>query len=327
MASYRELTIRYNSEECIVLLHDGADPVSVLHALTGRFGLSGASFYFTRPGDQRIVLLDSKLPEGFDFLDLNLFAAPQQVVHHSPFVRSMPYHSSGSYQSPDISLTPPPPRQTSATSKSSHEPKNDACEMYSMASRSQPDVAGPLAHLLLPPVPSLMSSFVPTEELTQSIQCMGEVATKFDRFSRLSTDLANERTLLAWVRTGLAALRTVFAFFSIMTDMQSDTVFFTAFAAQCGMMGTTLLAVYAGYARFKKVKAASAQPQPPDNFGRPSVAWFYSLLAVTMVASALGVLSLYWANGMPNISDWLDPSGNITNTPRISALVQRRYSA
>merc|ERR1712194_252279 len=37
---------------------------------------------------------------------------------------------------------------------------------------------------------------------------MGDIARSLDRFSRLGTDLANERTLLAWTRTSLATLRT-----------------------------------------------------------------------------------------------------------------------
>merc|ERR1712054_490031 len=128
---------------------------------------------------------------------------------------------------------------------------------------------------------------------TASVVAIESAAVVLDRYSRLSTDLANERTLLAWVRTGLAAMRTVFTFFPLM-----DTAVLgardTSIAAQCVMMLVCVLAAFSGYMRYVKIKVATFMPIPPKEFGRQSVKFFYGVFMFVVLGVAMGVWSLSW---------------------------------
>lgn len=107
------------------------------------------------------------------------------------------------------------------------------------------------------------------------------------RFSRLSTDLANERTLLAWVRTALAAARTVVAFLSLSYITQ-----FGKTAKKIIYIGMSILAIgllSQGVERYRKIKAILALQDPPAYFDRlstvPAQATLLSLLVLVFVAA------------------------------------------
>ncbi|CAE7179895.1 unnamed protein product [Symbiodinium pilosum] len=69
---------------------------------------------------------------------------------------------------------------------------------------------------------------------------------------QLSIDLANERTLLAWVRTGLAAIRTVFSFATLSGLTKGELVVdvFVTLVLSCSGLATLLV----GWTRFAAVR-------------------------------------------------------------------------
>eukprot|EP00811_Abedinium_folium_P000126 NODE_10114_length_1375_cov_10.672276.p1 GENE.NODE_10114_length_1375_cov_10.672276~~NODE_10114_length_1375_cov_10.672276.p1 ORF type:complete len:299 (-),score=69.02 NODE_10114_length_1375_cov_10.672276:182-1078(-) len=121
---------------------------------------------------------------------------------------------------------------------------------------------------------------------------IGDVARSVDRFSRLSTDLANERTLLAWVRTAMAALRTTFAFLKVVPK-NADLIMYANIASGCeaAFMVTVIVAGISGYHRYRRIKEATLMFLPPQEFGRSSVKWFYALYFFASVAISFGIFT------------------------------------
>eukprot|EP00439_Symbiodinium_sp_Y106_P015452 s6110_g2.t1 len=82
-------------------------------------------------------------------------------------------------------------------------------------------------------------------------RCCSLVSEPIDT-KQLSLDLANERTLLAWVRTGLAAIRTVFSFATLSGLTKGELVVdvFVILVLSCSGLATLLI----GWTRFTAVR-------------------------------------------------------------------------
>ena len=102
------------------------------------------------------------------------------------------------------------------------------------------------------------------------------------RLSRLTTDLANERTYLAWIRTALAAARTVVSFLAL-----SGSNLFGRVSVRTCVLGFAVLALVMmahGAERYKKIKSILLTKDTPGGFAR--------LSTVPLSLSLLSILAL-----------------------------------
>ena len=103
------------------------------------------------------------------------------------------------------------------------------------------------------------------------------------RLSRLNTDLANERNLLAWGRTALAAARTCLAFMGLegVNAFGAVTARFCVIAF--AVFATGIMAL--GLNRYKKIKHILGLRNPPIHFHRmTNTPMFTSMVGVFLLA-------------------------------------------
>lgn len=135
-----------------------------------------------------------------------------------------------------------------------------------------------------PPPPPPMSSKSKQDTLISSMQ----------RMSRLSTDLANERNLLAWGRTAMAAARTALAFLGLvgLTTFGDVAVYMTS-------IGFGVIAVWMvvqGAARYKAIKEILMLPEPPVNFDRLSNAPVHIVMVSLLILLIIGNAANQWSH-------------------------------
>merc|ERR1740138_1888835 len=121
------------------------------------------------------------------------------------------------------------------------------------------------------------------------------MADSVDRFARLSADLANERTLLAWMRTCLAAARTCFAFLAVtaVDPLGQFSVASTTWACAMVMLGSAIL----GFRRYQVIKDCLLSKQPlkdQKGFGRGSNKWVTGFVIWVAVVTACGIFARAW---------------------------------
>lgn len=106
--------------------------------------------------------------------------------------------------------------------------------------------------------------------------------SSMQRMSRLSTDLANERNLLAWGRTALAAARTSLAFLGLTGNNNFGVGLVYTTSIGFGVIAVWMM--LQGGLRYKQIKGILLLPEPPVHFDR------LSNLPVNVILVALLVL-------------------------------------
>lgn len=132
-----------------------------------------------------------------------------------------------------------------------------------------------------------------SEYAPQEVNQFKGIVAPINRMSYLSTELANERTLLAWTRTALAMFRTVFSFY----DFEGKNLFGDVTQRICLVLITLLAGAtfWNGFRRFNVVEdrifALDPQRKP---LGRPSLRPYMGTLFFVFVAVMIAVCYRGW---------------------------------
>ena len=119
------------------------------------------------------------------------------------------------------------------------------------------------------------------------------IVAPINRMSYLSTELANERTLLSWIRTALAMFRTVFSFY----DFEGINAFGDVTQRICLVLITLLAGAtfWNGFARFgvvfERIFALDPLRTP---LGRPSIKPYAGTLTFVFLAVMVAVVYRGW---------------------------------
>ena len=135
-------------------------------------------------------------------------------------------------------------------------------------------------------------SATPNTPISNSSKQLSLISS-MQRMSRLSTDLANERNLLAWGRTAMAAARTALAFLGLVgnNDFGVGLVYTTS-------IGFGVIAVWMmlqGGLRYKQIKNILLLPEPPIHFGRLSNNPVMLVLVALLVLLVIGNAADSWS--------------------------------
>jgi len=142
-----------------------------------------------------------------------------------------------------------------------------------------------------PPPPEDPSSNS-TKQLTSSVKQLALIDS-MQRLSRLSTDLANERNLLAWGRTAMAAARTALAFMNLTGNNAFGTGL--VYTTSIGFGVVSVWMMVQGNFRYRKIKGILLLPNPPLHFGRISNIPVNVVLVTLLVLLVIGNSSQSWS--------------------------------
>jgi len=182
----------------------------------------------------------------------------------------------------------PPPSPESTEESVQSEPLNfqPAVTMRGRRGQGQGTGQGGLRRLLS------RSRSRESVELSSPADATSAMCSAVERFNRVSSDLANERTLLAWIRTSLAAIRTVFSYFAIKGNGTFWT--WTLVISELAMATLVLVTAMTGHWRYARMKFIIIQKNPPADFGRVSMRWMYFIMVLVAVCTTCSVYSHHW---------------------------------
>ena len=125
-----------------------------------------------------------------------------------------------------------------------------------------------------------------------------------NKMSRLATDLANERTLLAWIRTVLAVVRTAFATSAWMPGV--GLVWVVVHRLSVGLvLLLLLLSTLVGVYRYYKVASIIKRTDIPTYFGRLPM-WPVNVTLVVCVLTVVAAMAVQGMEGTVGLAESVD---------------------
>lgn len=141
------------------------------------------------------------------------------------------------------------------------------------------------------PSPKEEPSTNSAKQLTSSVKQLALIDS-MQRLSRLSTDLANERNLLAWGRTAMAAARTALAFLGLVGNNAFGTGLVYTTSIGFGIVSVWMM--LQGGVRYRQIKKILLLPNPPLHFGRISNVPVNVVLLALLVLLVIGNSADSW---------------------------------
>jgi len=129
------------------------------------------------------------------------------------------------------------------------------------------------------------------KQLTSSVKQLALIDS-MQRLSRLSTDLANERNLLAWGRTAMAAARTALTFLGLVGNNAFGTGLVYTTSIGFGIVSVWMM--MQGGVRYRQIKRILLLPNPPLHFGRISNVPVHVVLIALLVLLVIGNSADSW---------------------------------
>jgi uncharacterized membrane protein YidH (DUF202 family) len=292
-----KITVATNNATFSVALVDGAEPAALQQAVAARTCCTPNAFFLTPASrDGVVVPLSSALPDGLELTLHFMQSGPTERKRQS---RLQNMFEIANFSDEEDLRAQPGLESSTASDFKKEDPSSPIAKV---------------AHTVIEPIlehdKNVGSSRWNSSLSWAAISChscdsprlAGErdhllrddetMLTAMERFSRLTTDLANERTMLAWVRTCMASIRTAFAFLKVAGETPGWAA--TVFLAQSAMVTLMLVLCWTGYLRYTAIKHAVKRKLPPHFFGRISVRYMYALLFVSTAAIALGMYTKHW---------------------------------
>ena len=235
---------------------DGLAHAELQGAVAARGGLCPASLYCTFARDRRgpVAPLSASLPDG-----ATLYA------HGAP-ARRTTSRGGGRPARGDGDAAPPAARKASD--------ERATAEYFALG-----DDAEAPAPRESPRAPS-------DDDDDADRQSVAAQLTAVERFSRLTTELANERTLLAWIRTTLASMRTAYSLSSLESN---DGAFWRVLTegAELTICLFVVATAFNGIVRYQRIKNALLSTKPLRRFGRLTLRPYNGLTSLVAVAVAI----------------------------------------
>lgn len=267
------ITIAASNVTFSIALVEGVEPAALQQAVAARTCCSPNRFFLTLASPDGVVVpLSSALPDGLE-LTLHYVKSGSAVSSRKGRQKNM-YQMAESSGDEELGAQPrggcghdssPPHVNVERDEQSDHVARVSHIEL-------EPSLENEESKFHLPGYLSVScgalscQSCDSTDRANERVELLRDdnktMLTALDRFSRLTTDLANERTLLAWFRTSLASMRTAFSFFSVSgtTPGSAATVFF----AQSAMVTLILVFCSTGFMRIRRSRTPSSKRYRQD---------------------------------------------------------------
>lgn len=270
-----KITVAATGETFEVSLVAGTEPAALAHAVGARSGAGDSGFFLTATAARSgaVVPLSATLPSGTSLTlhSAQRAAEPAASVSAAASAPPLEPRSGSSCTTPLLAAAPNGAAAATSAATSSRDEAPAEAERSPTRLRRFSSFGGGFGGGSL-------------KELNQ--------LDGLARLNRMTTDLANERTLLAWIRTALAAIRTVFTYLAVSATSEAWRAAVTT--SELAMATLVLVLTVSGAMRYYQVKRVVGLKVPPQGFGRTSIRPTLAVLVVAAGVTASGIYSQKW---------------------------------